>query len=223
MTTKNKVSKAKKEEKEIVVITQADVRAAVEANPTYKWFIIQTYSGKDAAAKRSIEERLITSGTEADMGVIIMAEKKVSELRGGKMKVVKKKLYPGYLYFLAKPLEGNDSFMDEDVYTAIRGSANLIGFIGQDNAKLPKCIRNKVEINRMISQLQDGDDVESAFSFEVGAEVTITTGHFEGLHGKISEVDIPKGTVKVDMEMLGTITPVDLPIDSVVMAQPSES
>jgi len=43
---------------------------------------------------------------EKDVGIIIMAEKKVSEMRGGKMKVVKKKLYPSYLYFLAKPVKG---------------------------------------------------------------------------------------------------------------------
>jgi len=205
-------------EKEIIVVTQADIKEAMESNPEMKWFIIQTYSGKDNAAKRSIEERLITSGTGKDVGIIVMAEKKVEELRNGKMKVVKKRLYPSYLYFLAKPVSPDSPFMDEAVYSAIQGSANLHGFIGQDNAKLPKSIVNKIEMNRMISQLQDGDNIEVNYAYSVGTEVTITTGGFEGMSGRVSDINYPKNTVRVEMQMLGTITPVELTIDNIMLA-----
>lgn len=210
------MAEKEKENKEIVVITQDDVNKAVESHPNMKWFILQTYAGKDAAAKKSIEERLITTGAQEGVGLILMAEKKVSELKNGKMKISKKKLYPGYLYILSDSLE-DTGLMDEKVYSAINGAANVHGFIGQDNASLPKCIRNKVEIKRMISQLQDGDGVENSFLFEIGTEVVITEGNFDGVTGIISELDFKKNIAKVEMKILGTITPVDLGFDSIAL------
>ena len=218
LTKQDKKAKKEAEIKEIVVVTQKDVNEAVQKNPDMKWFIIQTYSGKDMAAKRSIETRLKAAGVEDDVGIIVMAEKKVSELRNGQMKVVKKRLYPSYLYFYAKTLEDNNIYMDEAVYGAIQGSANLHGFIGQDNAKFPKSIINKVEIGRMISQLQaDDETVEQSFKFKEGDDVVAISGSISGVTGKVASYNVEKGVVSVEVDILGKSTKIDFLVDQLVL------
>lgn len=213
MTTKNtaKEPKQKSEKKEIVVITQKDVNEAIEKNPDMRWFILQTYSGKDAAALRSIQERLKTSETEDGVGIIVMAEKKVSVLRNNKLVEKKQTLYPSYLWVLAKVTEEGSPFMDEKVYFAINGSANLIGFTGQNNDQLPQAIRSVVEVKKMVSQLQKTNDcVENQTDFTVGTKVKILDGNFVNLNGTITEINKEKNIVSVSVVLLGAETMVDV-------------
>ena len=208
------VKKPKAPKKEIVVITQEEVNAAIEKNPDMKWFILQTYSGKDAAALRSIQERLKTSETEKDVGIIILAEKKVSSLRNNKLSVRKQILYPGYLWVLAKVEQENGVFMDEKVYFAINGSANLNGFTGQGNDQLPKAIRSSVEIRKMVSQLQKKDqDAECQLSYKVGSNVKVLSDTFVGMIGTVSAIN--NSNVSVKLVMLGSDVNIDFEFNEI--------
>lgn len=216
--TKKVIKKEEKEKefKEIIVVTQEDVRVAVENNPDMKWFILQTYSGKDAAAKRSIEDRLNMADANSSVGLIVMAEKKFSELRNGVLKTVKKKLYPSYLYLYAKTSDTDNTRMDEIVYQSIKTASNLHGFINQETASLPKAIPNPLEIKKMISQLQDGDVIQNSHDFEIGQKILITKGVFENNTGSIVRINYNKNEVIIDMRMIGSSVEVEMPIDHII-------
>lgn len=200
----------KEKKDKLKVITQSEVQEAMENNPDKKWFILQTYSGKEQAAMKSIQERLITGDCESDVGIIVMAEKLVNELRSGQMKTIKRKLYPSYLWVLAKVSDEYPSIMDEKTYHAIIGASNLIGFIGKEKTSLPKAIESKLEIRKMTSQLQESDEVENSVKFETGTPVKVKTGPFDGLRGIIDEVYDAKGRLKVNIVILGVETPIEL-------------
>ncbi len=227
--TKNETSEEIQKKKEVIVTTQTDVRSAIEKNPDMKWFVIQTYSGKDASAKRSIEERLGGSGLSEQVGMILMPEEKVTRATSKKVKgvpvngvkIVAKRINPGYLYILAKTTTEGSYFMDEHVYHIINGSNNLHAFIGQNNTELPKAMFNPLELNKMISQLQETNDASeevemtNGLKFKVDAEVTFVEGAYAGLSGKISAVDSKKDQLVVDVFMFGRATPVNAPFRSV--------
>ena len=47
-------------------------------------------------------------------------------------------------------------------------------------------------------------------NFEVGEVVNVKSGSFDGQQGEISEIDYEHGKVKVMLEILGRLTPVEV-------------
>lgn len=195
-----------KKDDKLKVITQKEVREAIEKNPDMKWFIVQTYSGKEAAAKRSIEESLKTKGSEHKVGIIVMGEKLVSKIRGDKRKTVKEKLYPSYLYVLVDVEAGSKLKMDGDAYYAINGASNVSRFVGTTKEGVPTAIQNKLEVEKMISQLQEGEEVGVSHSFEKDTPVKPKEGPFSEIKGYIDSVNEDKNEVNVRFEIIGSST-----------------
>ena len=196
------------------VATQTEVKNIMLDNPDYGWFALQTYSGKEAAAKRSVEDCLKAKGRDEDVGIILMPEKVFSELRKDKMRQVKKKLYPGYLFIYAKrkwneDKDRNSLMMEQGVYSSIISAVNIHAFVGQEKDSLPKMIM-KTDVDNILRNLQETGDVEQTLKFEVGAKVKINNGDFAGLFGNISDVDYEDAKLTVDVQMLGTTTPVQI-------------
>lgn len=207
------------------VTTQTEVKNIMNQNPDYGWFALQTYSGKEAAAKRSVEDCLKATERDGNVGLVLMPEKVFSELRKDKMRQVKKKLYPGYLFIYAKRKWNEEKerwslMMDQGVYSSIIQAVNIHAFVGQEKDSLPKLIMKK-DVDNIIGNLQETGEVEQTLKFEVGTQVKINSGDFTGLFGDISGVDYEKGRLIVEVQMLGTTTPVEISFADAV-AQPTE-
>ncbi len=196
------------------VATQTEVKDIMNENPDYGWFALQTYSGKEAAAKRSVEDCLKATERDSDVGIILMPEKVFSELRQEKMRQVKKKLYPGYLFIYAKrkwneDKDRNSLMMDQGVYSSVITAVNIHAFVGQEKDSLPKMIMKK-DVDNIIGNLQETGDVEQTLKFEINAKVKINNGNFAGLFGEIASVDYENAKLTVNVQMLGTTTPVEI-------------
>lgn len=207
-----------KEKERLKVTTKSEVQEIIANNPDYGWYILQTYSGKENSAKKSVEERLKTSGREDSVGLVLMPEKIFSELKSSGMKNVKKKMYQGYLFIYAKRVVGEDGqftlFMDEGVYSSIKNAVNIHSFVGQDNDGLPKAI-GRLDVMTMINQLPIGDEIEQTVKFEIGLKVRISDGPFKDCSGEIVEVDNNKGKLKVNIAMFNKVTPIDVSFSEV--------
>ena len=213
-----KEERALKEKEKLKVTTQSEVKEIIEEHPDFGWYILQTYSGKEAAAKRSVEERLKTSDREDGVGIVLMPEKVFSVLRDSGMKTIKRKLYPAYLFIYAKKMNSEEGFsntyMDESVYSSIKNASNISSFVGQENDGLPKSI-GRMDVVTMINQLPIGDEIEQTVKFEAGVKVKITEGPFQDCIGEITEVFENKAKLKVNISMFNKITPIDVSFSDV--------
>lgn len=162
------------------------------------WYAIQTYSGYENAVLRNLKQRIESMGMEDTIfNVIVPTEKKI-KIKGGKRIEEDEKIYPGYVLV--------DMIVTEDSWYNVRNTPRVTGFVGSGNIPRPL---DKTEIETLFKRM-GSDHIKHTTDLTVGDLVNITDGPFKDLEGKISEVDVERGKVRVLVSMFGRETPVEL-------------
>lgn len=189
--------------KEVTVDTKKDVMEAIEKHPEKRWYIVQTASKSEDAAKRNIFEQLRVRQSEERVGMILVPEKKVVEMKNGEKKLSKKKNYPGYIFVLAN--------MDEKVMMSIREASKVLSFVEGNGEKLPNAMKPK-DINEVLNQLDVDADVAPSHKteFTVGESLVITEGPFDTFTGVVKGVDYIKEEIALSITIFGRETPVNI-------------
>ncbi len=189
--------------KEIKVDTKKDVIEAIEQHPDKKWYIVQTASKSEDAAKRNILEQLRVRESEDKVGMILVPAKKVSEMKNGQKKISQKKNYPGYIFVLAD--------MNESVMVSIREASKVLSFVEGNAEKLPNPMKTK-DINDVINQLDVDDDVSPTHKvvFEEGEELTITEGPFQSFNGVVKGVNYEKEELNMSVVIFNRETDINI-------------
>lgn len=171
-----------------------------------QWFVVQTLSNKEPAAKRYIERYISENELDDFVFEVIVPEQTVSEVKHGKKSQRKRKLYPGYIFIHCR-LYDEDNKVVQKVWYFINGADGVIGFAG---GKSPAPLKDS-EIDRILKQVQESEGKEvPKVQYEVGEEVKITDGPFLNLTGSIDEIDAERGKLKVSVSIFGRFTPVEL-------------
>ncbi len=164
-----------------------------------KWYTIQTYSGYEKAVERNLRQKAQSEGL---YGVkifdVLVAEEKKVKIKNGKKVEVMENFYPGYVLV--------DMIADEDSWFVVRNTPRVTGFVGAGTTPVPL---TQKEIDFIFSRLKDSK-ITHQIKFNVNDNVTITDGPFKTMEGKVIEVDEEKGRLKVNVNMFGRETPVDL-------------
>ena len=63
-----------------------------------QWFVVQTLSNKEPAAKRYIDRYIPDNELEDFVFEVLVPEQTVAEVKHGKKSQRKRKLYPGYIF-----------------------------------------------------------------------------------------------------------------------------
>lgn len=201
-----------KEKERFKVITESEVRAITEDNDrNFGWFIMQTHAGKEAAAKRSIENGFITNGVSDRVGLVLMPEKIFSEIRDDKIKKIKRKMYPGYLFIICEREIGDSDdpskvlrTINEKVYNSVIEASSIHGFSGQEKNQMPRMI-SRPDIETILRQIPKGEEVEAAYEkdIEAGKEVKLIAGEYNNFTGTIVGIsDKEEGLVEVKITIL---------------------
>ena len=177
-------------------------------NPLRKgqWFVVQTLSNKEPAAKRYLDRYIPENELEDYIFEVLVPEQTVSEVRHGKKTQRKRKLYPGYIFVNCR-LYDEDGQVIQKVWYFVNGADGVIGFAG---GKTPAPLK-ETEIARILDQVAEAEGREvPKVSYEVGEEVKITDGPFLNLNGRIDEIDTERGKLKISVSIFGRFTPVEL-------------
>lgn len=164
-----------------------------------KWYAIQTYSGYEKAVERNLKQKAQSEGMYGVkiFDVLVPLEKKV-KIKNGKRVEVEENFYPGYVLV--------DMIADEDSWYLVRNTPRVTGFVGAGTVPVPLTPK---EIEFIWGRLKD-TKVTHTFKIAEGDNVTIADGPFKGMEGKVTEVDVVKGKLKVNVNMFGRETPVEL-------------
>jgi transcriptional antiterminator NusG len=173
--------------------------AKQETQGKRNWYAIHTYAGYENAVLRNLKQRIDSLGMQDKIfNVIVPTEKKI-KIKGGKRSEVEEKIYPGYVLV--------DMIVTDDSWYVVRNTPRVTGFVGAGVNPVPL---NQEEIDFLFSRMQGGEQVKHAIDLEIGETVMITDGPFKDLEGKVSEVDMERGKIKVLVSMFGRETPVEL-------------
>lgn len=171
----------------------------IETGSERKWYTIQTYSGYEKAVERNLRQKAQSEGV---YGVkifdVLVPLAKTVKIKNGKKVEVEENFYPGYVLV--------DMIADEDSWFVVRNTPRVTGFVGAGTTPVPL---TQNEIDFIFSRLKDSK-VTHQIKFNVGDNVTITDGPFKSMEGRVESVNEELGKLKVNVNMFGRETPVEL-------------
>ncbi len=162
------------------------------------WYVIHTYSGYEDAVARALRQRVESLGMEDKIFNVIVPKEKKIKIKEGRRKVIEEKIYPGYVLV--------EMLVTDDSWYVVRNTPNVTGFVGAGTTPIPV---SKEEIDNLTKRMAV-EEPQYKIKVKIGESVKITDGPFKDFDGKVSEIDVKRGKVKVLVNMFGRDTPVEL-------------
>jgi transcriptional antiterminator NusG len=128
-------------------------------------------------------------------------EEEETEIKNGKTKVVKRKVFPGYVLV--------EIVMTDDSWYVVRNTPGVTGFVGSAGAgskPTPLLPEEVVVILKRMGVEEKRFDI----NYEIGETVRVKEGPFMNFTGTVEEMDKDKAKLKVLVNMFGRDTPVEL-------------
>ncbi|MBO5409053.1 MAG: transcription termination/antitermination factor NusG [Clostridia bacterium] len=160
---------------------------------TAKWYVVHTFSGYENKVKTNLEKMVENRGLQNNIVEIKLPEEEVVEIKDDQKKVTKRKKFPGYLFLKMT--------MDNDTWYIVRNTRGVTGFVGPGSKPVP------LTEDEIISMELEKRVIE--LDFEVGDDVRITEGSFEGFIGVVQSINMAEEKFTVLVSMLGRETPVE--------------
>jgi transcriptional antiterminator NusG len=174
----------------------------------YKWYFVRCQSGREDSIRKQLETRIQIKGLQDVIPQVLVPFERVTDLKGGKRKVVSRKLYPGYLMVQADFGEGGEDQRTLEARTTLRETPGFGDFLGTRGEPSPL---TEAQVTSILSRMSDSEErPQVAISLRKGDMVKIKSGAFDGFDGTVDEVNPDKGTVKVIVTIFGRPTPVEL-------------
>ena len=171
-----------------------------------EWYTIQTLSGQEMKAEKSLHKRIIEEEMGEYIAEILLPMEKVVEVRAGTKKVSQRKLYPGYIFIQMK-LYDEEKRLLPTPWDFVRNTLDIIGFLGGERPIATPA----EEIEAIKAQITEAEESEKPkVNFEIGEVVKINDGPFQNYTGAVEEIDAEAGKLKVTIDIFGRSTPVEL-------------
>jgi len=165
-----------------------------------QWYVLRVASGQEDRVRRSLEARVKAKALEEGIPRILVPTETVTEMKSGKKRTVKRKIYPGYVIV--------EMEMSEPSWFLIRETPGVGDFIGSHGKPEPM---SQEEVDKLLGQVQkETEKPKLKIEFGKGDAVKIKDGPFENYDGVIDVVDAKKGVVKVIITVFNRPTSVEL-------------
>lgn len=189
---------ADKEDKEEIVEKKGILSDGSRQTGERNWYVIHTYSGYEDQVADSLKQRIESFSMQDKIFDVIVPKEKQVEIKGGKRKIIDKRIFPGYVLV--------DMIVTDESWFVVRNTPNVTGFIGFGIRPTPM---NPPEIER-IKKRMGVEEPKYKIELKIDDLVRINDGPLKGFEGKVVDIDEEKGKVKVSVSMFGRETPVSL-------------
>lgn len=170
------------------------------------WYVVQTYSGMEYAAKRNLQQRIISLNMQDYIfQVLIPEEKRYEKKKNGDLKEIVERIYPGYLFV--------DMIVTDDSWFVVRNTPMVSGFLGSSGGGAKPVPLPNDEIIPILKQC--GVKIEIEVNFKVGDVVNVISGTFAGQEATVESIDVEKQIVTVLVDFFGRQTPQELRFDEI--------
>ncbi len=165
------------------------------------WYILKVQSNREKSISAALERKIAVEGLQDYFGEVVVPVEKVTEFKGGKKKVVNRKLYPGYIVVRM--------CINDDTWFAVRETSGIGDFTGSGGKPTPMLPH---EVARIIqTEEEETEDAPKLnISFKIGDQVKVNDGNFESFEGEVNAIDEHSGRITVMINIFGRSTPVEL-------------
>jgi transcription termination/antitermination protein NusG len=134
--------------------------------------------------------------------VILVPKEKIEEIKNGKKREAERKIFPGYVLVR---MDYNDEYG-----LLIRRTPKVSGFVGVAKDSKPVPISQK-EVDSILNQVESSKEkAKHKVEFEVGEKIRVIDGPFVDFNAVIEEVVYNKTKLKVNVQIFGRETSVEL-------------
>ena len=173
-----------------------------EMNVGPRWYVAHTYSGYENKIKTSLEKVIENRGLGDLIFDIRIPVETVIEKKGDTEKVVEVKLFPSYVYI--------KMVMTDESWHAVRNITGVTGFVGPGSRPTPLSDAEVEALNI--------EEVKVRLAVNVGDNVQIVAGLFEGYSGVVQAISDDLHTVTVLVKRGRRDMPVELEISMIKLA-----
>lgn len=154
-----------------------------EMNVGPRWYVAHTYSGYESKVKANLEKIVENRGLGDKIFDIRIPVETIVEKNGDVEKVVEVKIFPSYVYI--------KMVMTDESWHAVRNITGVTGFVGPGSRPTPLSDAEVEALNI--------EEVKVRLSVNVGDNVQIVAGLFEGYSGVVQAIsdDLRNVTVLV--------------------------
>lgn len=181
--------------------------AATTTAPGMKWYVLRVASNKEEQVRSALERKVKVEGLEERIARILVPTLKEKRMRAGVLRVVERKLFPGYV-FVEMACE-EDGSVTESVWFLVKETTGVGDFIGSDGKPTSMPEHDVVQM-LAASQKAEEDPGLGGLNIHKGDQVKITDGAFESYEGEVDSVDERRGMVSVIISIFGRMTPVEV-------------
>jgi transcriptional antiterminator NusG len=165
------------------------------------WYVVHTYSGYENKVKANLEKRVESMAMQDKIFRVVVPEEEETDFKNGKKKVVKRKVFPGYVLV--------EIVMTDDSWYVVRNTPGVTGFVGSAGSGSKPTPLLPEEVTFILKRM-GVEEKRVDFDFELGETVQVKEGPFANFTGTIEEMDKDKSKLKVLVNMFGRDTPVEL-------------
>ena len=165
-----------------------------------RWYSVSVLSNYEKKIAETIRQSVIDSNMENQIEEVLVPTEEVIEVRRGKKVTTERRFMPGYVLVRME--------LSDESYHLISSINRVTGFLGPQGRPMPM---RDAEVNQILNRVQEGEETpRTLIHFEIGEQVKINGGHFEGFDGNVEEVDEDNQRLKVTVSIFGRATPVEL-------------
>ena len=165
-----------------------------------RWYSVSVLSNFEKKIAETIRQSVIDSNMEEQIEEVLVPTEEIIEVRRGKKVTTERRFMPGYVLVRME--------LSDEAYHLITSINRVTGFLGPQGRPMPM---RDAEVNQILNRVQEGEDTpRTLIHFDIGEQVKINGGHFEGFDGNVEEVDDENQRLKVTVSIFGRATPVEL-------------
>ena len=171
----------------------------------FDWYILKVQVNREDSIKDALLRRVKMNGLDRYFKEIIVPTEDVVEFtKTGKRRVVKKKLYPGYILV-------NMAVSDESWFMVREtpGIGDFTGAQGKPTPMDPKDVERILRSSKVLPE-EEGTEAKTAIPFKTGDRVRVKEGYFQNFEGDVYAIDETHGRVTVMINIFGRPTPVEI-------------
>tara|TARA_B100001167_G_scaffold130044_1_gene81629 strand:- start:345 stop:908 length:564 start_codon:yes stop_codon:yes gene_type:complete len=165
-----------------------------------RWYSVSVLSNFEKKIAEQIKHDVAAAGLEEEIEEVLVPTEEVIEVRRGKKVTAERRFMPGYVLVRME--------MTDQGYHLITSINRVTGFLGPQGKPMP--MRDH-EVNAILNRVEEGEQQpRSLITYQVGEQVNVTDGPFEGFAGMVEDVDDGAQRLKVTVSIFGRATPVEL-------------
>ena len=171
-----------------------------------QWYVLRVASNKEEKVRDALVRKIESDDLGDIVGRVEVPVEQIKRVRGGKQRVVKRKLYPGYVFMEMEAAE--EGRVPEKAWFMIKETLGVGDFVGTEGIPTPM---RDTDVAKMLQESARPEEAPSIkVEFSKGDMIKIREGAFENFEGVVDSIDAERGIVKVIVSIFGRSTPLDI-------------